>query len=93
MKWHRVHCALSGVHFPPIFFQLITEDKYEVMQFMRDACIMIRNAKQPALNLTIHLTSPVVREEAEKQAAGGTLTLFRGKELQWNAVRSKPGKY
>lgn len=47
------------------------------MQFIRDACIMIKNAKQPTLNLTIHLTSPVVREEAEKQVTGGTLTFVR----------------
>ncbi|XP_062874484.1 interleukin enhancer-binding factor 3 homolog isoform X2 [Trichomycterus rosablanca] len=55
--------------------KLITEDKYEVTQFMRDACIMIRNNKQPPLTLSIHLTSPVVREEAEKMAAGEKLSV------------------
>lgn len=65
-----------------ISFQLITEDKYEVMQFIRDACIMIKNTKQPSLNLTIHLTSPVVREEAEKQATGGTFTLFKTRKAR-----------
>lgn len=56
------------------------------MQFIRDACIMIKNTKQPTLNLTIHLTSPVVREEAEKQAAGGIFILFRDKNSQNNTV-------
>lgn len=32
---------------------------------------MIKNTKEPPLSLTIHLTSPVVREEMEKVLAGG----------------------
>uniref|UniRef100_A0AAR2KM06 Spermatid perinuclear RNA-binding protein n=1 Tax=Pygocentrus nattereri TaxID=42514 RepID=A0AAR2KM06_PYGNA len=55
--------------------KLITEDKYEVTQNIRDAAIVIRNTKQPPLTLTIHLTSPIVREEAEKRAAGETLSV------------------
>ncbi|XP_027765984.1 interleukin enhancer-binding factor 3, partial [Empidonax traillii] len=50
----------------------ITEDKYEVIQSVGDAAIVIKNTKEPPLSLTIHLTSPVVREELEKQLAGGT---------------------
>lgn len=73
-----------------ISFQLITEDKYEVLQFNRDACIMIKSSKQPTLNLTIHLTSPVVREEAEKQATGGMFTLFRDMKSQRITIPSKP---
>lgn len=42
-------------------------------QQIRDASIVIKNAKEPPLTLTIHLTSPVVREEIEKAAAGGKL--------------------
>ena len=53
-------------------FQAITEDKYEIIQAVGDAAIVIKNTKEPPLTLTIHLTSPVVREEMEKQLAGGT---------------------
>lgn len=52
--------------------QAITEDKYEIIQSVGDAAIVIKNTKEPPLTLTIHLTSPVVREEMEKQSAGGT---------------------
>lgn len=51
--------------------QAITEDKYEIIQSVGDAAIVIKNTKEPPLTLTIHLTSPVVREEMEKQLAGG----------------------
>ncbi|NWU27917.1 ILF3 factor, partial [Dyaphorophyia castanea] len=40
-----------------------------------DAAIIIKNTKEPPLTLTIHLTSPVVREELEKQLAGETLSV------------------
>ncbi|MGH0152969.1 UNVERIFIED_CONTAM: hypothetical protein FKN15_023854 [Acipenser sinensis] len=48
----------------------VTEEKYEVIQCIREAAIVVKSTKEPVLTLTIHLTSPVVREEAEKQAAG-----------------------
>ncbi|XP_035260780.1 interleukin enhancer-binding factor 3a isoform X1 [Anguilla anguilla] len=53
----------------------ITEEKYEVIQCIRDATIVIKSAKEPVLTLTIHLTSPAVREEVERQAAGDTLSV------------------
>ncbi|XP_009990060.1 PREDICTED: interleukin enhancer-binding factor 3 [Tauraco erythrolophus] len=53
----------------------ITEDKYEIIQSVGDAAIVIKNTKEPPLALTIHLTSPVVREEMEKQSAGETLSV------------------
>ncbi|XP_064593331.1 interleukin enhancer-binding factor 3 [Zonotrichia leucophrys gambelii] len=53
----------------------ITEDKYEIIQCVGDAAIVIKNTKEPPLSLTIHLTSPVVREELEKQLAGETLSV------------------
>lgn len=49
------------------------EDKYVVTQHIREASIVIKNTKEPPLTLTIHLTSPVVREEMERAAAGGKL--------------------
>lgn len=57
------------------FFQLITEDKYVVTQQIREASIVIKNTKEPPLTLTIHLTSPLVREEIERAAAGGKLLI------------------
>ncbi|XP_010873291.2 interleukin enhancer-binding factor 3 homolog isoform X2 [Esox lucius] len=53
----------------------ITEDKYEVTQVIRDATIVIKSTKDPPLTLTINMTSPLVREEVEKQAAGETLSV------------------
>uniref|UniRef100_A0A1A8FZV4 Interleukin enhancer binding factor 3b n=1 Tax=Nothobranchius korthausae TaxID=1143690 RepID=A0A1A8FZV4_9TELE len=48
-----------------------TEDKYVVTQNIREASIIIKNTKEPPLTLTIHLTSPLVREEVEKTSTGG----------------------
>ncbi|XP_065773849.1 interleukin enhancer-binding factor 3 isoform X1 [Muntiacus reevesi] len=53
----------------------VTDDKYEILQSVDDAAIVIKNTKEPPLSLTIHLTSPVVREEMEKVLAGETLSV------------------
>ncbi|XP_028267395.1 interleukin enhancer-binding factor 3 homolog isoform X2 [Parambassis ranga] len=53
----------------------ITEDKYVVTQHIREASIVIKNTKEPPLTLKIHLTSPLVREEMERAAAGETLSV------------------
>ncbi|XP_029014368.1 interleukin enhancer-binding factor 3 homolog isoform X2 [Betta splendens] len=53
----------------------ITEDKYVVTQNVREASIIIKNTKEPPLTLTIHLTSPLVREEIERAAAGESLSV------------------
>uniref|UniRef100_A0A8D0AFY5 Interleukin enhancer binding factor 3b n=1 Tax=Sander lucioperca TaxID=283035 RepID=A0A8D0AFY5_SANLU len=53
----------------------ITEDKYVVTQHIREASIVIKNAKEPPLTLTIHLTSPLVREEIERAASGESLSV------------------
>lgn len=42
-----------------------------VTPLVSEASIVIKNTKEPPLTLTIHLTSPVVREEMEKLSAGG----------------------
>ncbi|KAM6956978.1 interleukin enhancer-binding factor 3 homolog [Aplochiton taeniatus] len=55
--------------------KLITEDKYVVTQCIRQATIVIKSSKEPPLSLTIHMTSPLVREEVEKAAAGETLSV------------------
>uniref|UniRef100_A0A673KNX2 Interleukin enhancer-binding factor 3 homolog n=1 Tax=Sinocyclocheilus rhinocerous TaxID=307959 RepID=A0A673KNX2_9TELE len=55
--------------------KLITDEKYDVKPCVRDATIVIKNSKEPPLTLTLNLTSPLVREEAEKQAAGETLSV------------------
>lgn len=49
------------------------EEKYEVIPQVSEASIVIKSTKEPPLTLTIHLTSPVVREEMEKLSAGGKL--------------------
>ncbi|XP_041672901.1 interleukin enhancer-binding factor 3 homolog isoform X2 [Cheilinus undulatus] len=53
-----------------------TEEKYVVTQHIREASIVIKNTKEPPLTLTIHLTSPVVREEMEKAASGESLSVI-----------------
>ncbi|XP_078541403.1 interleukin enhancer-binding factor 3 isoform X3 [Lissotriton helveticus] len=55
-------------------FANVTEEKYEVIQCIEDASILIKNAKEPPLELTIRMTSPLVREEAEK-LSGETLSV------------------
>uniref|UniRef100_A0A673KQ79 Interleukin enhancer-binding factor 3 homolog n=1 Tax=Sinocyclocheilus rhinocerous TaxID=307959 RepID=A0A673KQ79_9TELE len=55
--------------------QLKVYEKYDVKPCVRDATIVIKNSKEPPLTLTLNLTSPLVREEAEKQAAGETLSV------------------
>uniref|UniRef100_A0A8C4HBQ3 Interleukin enhancer binding factor 3b n=1 Tax=Dicentrarchus labrax TaxID=13489 RepID=A0A8C4HBQ3_DICLA len=52
-----------------------TEEKYVVSQHIREASIVIKNTKEPPLTLTIHLTSPLVREEIERAAAGESLSV------------------
>lgn len=54
-----------------ILYLQATEDKYVVTAKTNEACIIIKNSKVPPLTLTIHLTSPVVREDVEKVSAGG----------------------
>ncbi|NP_001180330.1 interleukin enhancer-binding factor 3-B [Xenopus laevis] len=56
-------------------FETVSEDKYEVVQNIREASIVIKNTKEPPLTLHIRLTSPLVREEVEKLSAGETLTV------------------
>lgn len=58
----------------------ITEDKYVVTQSVKDATIVIKSSKEPPLSLTIHMTSPLVREDVEKAAAGGRFP-HRGGDL------------
>ncbi|CAL8270755.1 unnamed protein product [Lota lota] len=44
----------------------VTEDPYTVTQNIPDATIVIQNATEPPLTMTVNLTSPLVREEVEK---------------------------
>ncbi|KAL4647952.1 hypothetical protein GN956_G8249 [Arapaima gigas] len=52
----------------------ITDDEYDVSHSARDAAAVVRTLKEPMLKLTIHLTSPAVREEANGQVARETLS-------------------
>uniref|UniRef100_A0A8D0G831 Spermatid perinuclear RNA-binding protein n=1 Tax=Sphenodon punctatus TaxID=8508 RepID=A0A8D0G831_SPHPU len=50
----------------PIQIQKLTEEKYHVEQHVDEAAMIIRNTKEPPLTLKVTLTSPVIRDEAEK---------------------------
>ncbi|KAM4675709.1 interleukin enhancer-binding factor 3 isoform 2-T2 [Discoglossus pictus] len=56
-------------------FASVSEEKYDVIQNIREASIVIKNTKEPPLTLNIRLTSPLVREEVEKLSAGETLSV------------------
>ncbi|XP_053320801.1 LOW QUALITY PROTEIN: interleukin enhancer-binding factor 3 [Spea bombifrons] len=56
-------------------FASVSEEKYDVIQNIREASIVIKNTKEPALTLNIRLTSPLVREEIEKINAGETISV------------------
>lgn len=60
-----------------------------VMAQLNEACIIIKNSKEPPLSLTIHLTSPLVREDIEKVAAGGK---FTHEDLEFIIGNSPPGR-
>ncbi|KAJ7401053.1 Spermatid perinuclear RNA-binding protein [Pitangus sulphuratus] len=48
-------------------FQKLTEEKYLVEEHVNEAAIVIRNTKEPKLTLKVILTSPLIRDEAEKK--------------------------
>uniref|UniRef100_A0A8C9UAI7 Interleukin enhancer binding factor 3b n=1 Tax=Scleropages formosus TaxID=113540 RepID=A0A8C9UAI7_SCLFO len=52
----------------------ITDDKYDVSHSARDAAIVVKSTKELVLKLTIYLTSPAVREEADGTVARETLS-------------------
>ncbi|KAM8934210.1 spermatid perinuclear RNA-binding protein [Pelodytes ibericus] len=49
----------------PLQIQKLTEEAYQVEQCIEDACLIIRNSKEPKLTLKVILTSPLFREEDE----------------------------
>eukprot|EP00076_Gallus_gallus_P015780 XP_015134901.1 spermatid perinuclear RNA-binding protein isoform X2 [Gallus gallus] len=51
----------------PIQIQKLTEEKYLVEEHVNEAAIIIRNTKEPKLTLKVILTSPLIRDEAEKK--------------------------
>uniref|UniRef100_A0AAR2JY96 Spermatid perinuclear RNA-binding protein n=1 Tax=Pygocentrus nattereri TaxID=42514 RepID=A0AAR2JY96_PYGNA len=53
-----------------LFFQTQTDDEYVVTPSAADAAILVKTVKEPVLNLQIHLTSPMVREQTEKEGSG-----------------------
>uniref|UniRef100_A0A673IP37 Spermatid perinuclear RNA-binding protein-like n=1 Tax=Sinocyclocheilus rhinocerous TaxID=307959 RepID=A0A673IP37_9TELE len=52
------------------FIKDVTEEKYVITPSIQDAAIIVTSPKQPILKLSIHLTSPVVREQVKKEASG-----------------------
>lgn len=53
----------------------VTEEKYVITPSIPDAAIIVTSPTEPSLKLSIHLTSPVVREQVEKEASGGMISL------------------
>ncbi|KAM6316423.1 spermatid perinuclear RNA-binding protein isoform 1-T4 [Podargus strigoides] len=51
----------------PAQIQKLTEEKYLVEERVNEAAIVIRNTKEPKLTLKVILTSPLIRDEAEKK--------------------------
>uniref|UniRef100_A0A671R581 Spermatid perinuclear RNA-binding protein-like n=1 Tax=Sinocyclocheilus anshuiensis TaxID=1608454 RepID=A0A671R581_9TELE len=52
------------------FIKDVTEEKYVITPSIQDAAIIVTSPTEPSLKLSIHLTSPVVREQVEKEASG-----------------------
>ncbi|XP_026070108.1 interleukin enhancer-binding factor 3-like isoform X4 [Carassius auratus] len=52
------------------FIKDVTEEKYFITPSIQDAAIIVTSPKEPVLKLSIHLTSPVVKEQVEKEASG-----------------------
>ncbi|XP_023794139.1 spermatid perinuclear RNA-binding protein isoform X3 [Cyanistes caeruleus] len=51
----------------PAQIQKLTEEKYLVEEHVNEAAIVIHNTKEPKLTLKVILTSPLIRDEAEKK--------------------------
>ncbi|XP_064380026.1 spermatid perinuclear RNA-binding protein isoform X6 [Dromaius novaehollandiae] len=51
----------------PVQIQKLTEEKYLVEEHVNEAAIIIHNTKEPKLTLKVILTSPLIRDEAEKK--------------------------
>ncbi|NXJ87903.1 STRBP protein, partial [Corythaixoides concolor] len=51
----------------PAQIQKLSEEKYLVEEHVNEAAIIIRNTKEPKLTLKVILTSPLIRDEAEKK--------------------------
>ncbi|XP_010192992.1 PREDICTED: spermatid perinuclear RNA-binding protein [Mesitornis unicolor] len=51
----------------PAQIQKLTEEKYLVEEHVNEAALIIRNTKEPKLTLKVILTSPLIRDEAEKK--------------------------
>ncbi|KAM4603667.1 interleukin enhancer-binding factor 3a [Polymixia lowei] len=49
--------------------EVVTEDKYEIIQSPEDAAIFVKSTKELVFTLTIHLTSPLIRMEPESEDA------------------------
>ncbi|XP_050836822.1 spermatid perinuclear RNA-binding protein isoform X8 [Serinus canaria] len=54
----------------PAQIEKLTEEKYLVEEHVNEAAIVIHNTKEPKLTLKVILTSPLIRDEAEKKEGG-----------------------
>lgn len=58
------------------FIKDVTEEKYVITPSIPDAAIIVTSPTESRLKLSIHLTSLVIREQVEKEASGGMISLF-----------------
>lgn len=74
LNWHAVS---------PRFLQWkdVTEEKYVITPSIPDAAIIVTSPTESRLKLSIHLTSPVIREQVEKEASGG-MNSFSSSDLK-----------
>lgn len=70
----KLTCTFSS-HFPQR--KDVTEEKYVITPSIQEAAIIVTSTNEPMLKLSIHLTSPVVREQVDKEASGGMISLSR----------------
>ncbi|KAK7154886.1 hypothetical protein R3I93_009742 [Phoxinus phoxinus] len=52
------------------FIKDVTEEKYVITPSIQEAAIIVTSTNEPMLKLSIHLTSPMVREQVEKESSG-----------------------
>lgn len=66
-KWQSDVCVQNGLTLVHLdlhrFFQIVTPEKYEVKGSIQEAAIILTSCTEPKMQVTITLTSPVIREE------------------------------
>lgn len=56
------------------FFQVVTPEKYEVKGSVQEAAIILTSCAEPKMQVTITLTSPIIREEPGRDGGWKPIT-------------------